>query len=356
MEEIEEIIQEIVAENSLTDWTIAAAIILVVFICMQVLKQFAAWRLAKLAARTPTLIDDAFVAALRQTNAFPVLLIAIYLSSLVLALPYVVKVALQTVAILALILLMALWANAAITFWVNTYQRRVLEVDAAQATTIQAISYIVRVVVFSLLLLLALDNIPGVEVTPLLASLGVAGIAVSLALQNILADLFASIAIALDKPFVINDFIIVGDFLGTVEKIGIKTTRLRSLGGEQLIFPNADIVNSRIRNFKRMEERRVDFRFNVTYWMSYEKLRRIPGIVEEIINEVDDTRFDRAHFASFGEFALVFEVVYFVLSADFNKYMDIQQAINLGIFEAFEREGIAFALPEQTVRLKQKPE
>jgi small-conductance mechanosensitive channel len=182
-----------------------------------------------------------------------------------------------------------------------------------------------------------------------MASLGVAGIAVALALQNVLSDLFASMSIALDKPFVIGDFIIIGDFMGTVEKIGVKTTRLRSLSGEYLIFANSDMLSSRIRNYTRMHERRIVFSLGVTYNTPYEKLHLIPTMIQKIIEAQEETRFDRAHFASYGDFSLNFEIVYYVLSADYNRYMDIQQAINLAIFKAFEDTGIEFAFPTQTL-------
>jgi small-conductance mechanosensitive channel len=184
-----------------------------------------------------------------------------------------------------------------------------------------------------------------------MASLGVAGIAVALALQNVLSDLFASMSIALDKPFVIGDFIIIGDFMGTVEKIGVKTTRLRSLTGEYLIFANSDMLSSRIRNYTRMHERRIVFSLGVTYNTPYEKLHLIPTMIQKIIEAQEETRFDRAHFASYGDFSLNFEIVYYVLSADYNRYMDIQQAINLAIFKAFEDTGIEFAVPTQTLYL-----
>jgi len=177
---------------------------------------------------------------------------------------------------------------------------------------------------------------------------------VALAVQNILADLFASLSIALDQPFVIGDFIIVGDYLGTVENIGLKTTRVRSLSGEQLIFANNDLLNSRIRNYKRMGERRVVFSFGVTYQTAYDKLKTIPGVVQDIIESYENTRFDRAHFSEFGDFSLAFEVVYFVRSPDYNEYMDIQQGINLALVEHFEQEGIEFAYPTQTLFVRQE--
>lgn len=207
-----------------------------------------------------------------------------------------------------------------------------------------------RVAVWSLVALMMLANL-GVDVTALVAGLGIGGVAVALALQNILSDLFASISILLDKPFVVGDFIIVGEELGTVEKIGIKTTRVRSLGGEQLIFANNDLLQSRVRNYKRMDERRIVFRVGIVYETPGDKLEAISGMLREIVEGIEQTRFDRAHFAEFGDFALQFEVVYYVLSSDFAIYRDIQQRINLAIFRRFERESIGFAYPTQMLHI-----
>ena len=199
-----------------------------------------------------------------------------------------------------------------------------------------------------LVALVALDT-AGIDITALVAGLGVGGIAVALAVQNILGDLFASLSIVLDKPFVIGDFIIVGDMMGTVEHIGMKTTRVRSLSGEQLVFSNTDLLSSRIRNYKRMQERRALFRFGVTYQTSRDLLARIPEVVREVIEGRDETRFDRAHFAGFGDSSLDFEVVYYMLVPDYNAYMDTQQAVNLELVGRFEEIGIDFAYPTRTV-------
>ncbi len=188
-----------------------------------------------------------------------------------------------------------------------------------------------------------------------MAGLGIGGIAVALAVQNILGDLFASLSIVLDKPFVIGDFIIVNEFLGTVEHIGLKTTRIRSLSGEQVIFSNADLLRSRIRNFKRMFERRVTFSIGVTYQTPSDKLERISALLKEIVVKQPKARFDRAHFKEFGDSALIYEVVYYVQNPDFNVYMDIQQAINIEIVRRFEEESIEFAYPTRTIHVKQEP-
>ena len=192
----------------------------------------------------------------------------------------------------------------------------------------------------------------GIDVTALVAGLGISGVAVALALQRILNDLFSSLSIVLDKPFVIGDFIIFGEFMGSIEHIGIKTTRIRSLTGEQIICSNGDLLNTHIRNYKRMQERRVTFKLGVVYQTPANKLQQIPIMVREIIEAQELTRFDRAHFASYGDFALLFEIVYYVLSPDYNIYMDTQQTINLEIFERFQALDIEFAYPTQSLYLQ----
>jgi small-conductance mechanosensitive channel len=203
-------------------------------------------------------------------------------------------------------------------------------------------------VVWAAVLLVLLDNL-GVNITTLIAGLGVGGIAVALAAQNVLGDLFSSLSIVLDKPFVVGDFIVVGDFLGSVEHVGLKTTRLRSLSGEQVVFSNTDLLNSRIRNYGRMFERRIVSSIGVTYQTPVAKLRRIPEIIREIVEEQDRVRFDRAHFQTFADSALTFEIVYYVLTPDYNYYMDVQQNINLALFERLAAEGVEFAYPTRTV-------
>jgi small-conductance mechanosensitive channel len=188
------------------------------------------------------------------------------------------------------------------------------------------------------------------------AGLGIGGIAVALAAQAILGDLFSYFVIFFDRPFEIGDFIIIGDFMGSIEHIGIKTTRIRSLGGEQLVFSNTDLTNSRIRNYKRMEKRRVVFKLGIVYQTTTSQVKEVPGIIKTAIENVQDTVFDRAHFATYGDFSLDFEVVYYVLSGDYNKYMDIQQDINFEIKEEFEKRGIEFAYPTQTLFLEKEQE
>ena len=293
-----------------------------------------------------------FMLAMASRTLFPLLLmVSLYVGMSFLTIPVGVVSWISSGAVAAVILQAAIWTNALVTFWLKRYQKQYRHIDPARMTTVRAVSLAARLVVILVAVILVLDNLPGVEITALVASLGIGGIAIALAVQSILSDLFASLSIILDKPFVLGDFIIVDTYMGTVEYIGLKTTRVRSLSGEQLVFANGDLLKSRIRNYKRMAERRVVFTLGVTYQTAYRHLKSIPGWIETIIEALDLSRFDRAHFQGFGDYALEFEIVYYVLDPDYNRYMDIQQAINLAIYKKFEAEKIDFAYPTQTVNL-----
>jgi small-conductance mechanosensitive channel len=241
-----------------------------------------------------------------------------------------------------------IWAAATASGWLEHKRRRSLVADRAALGSISIIGVIINTVIWALLALLTLDNL-GIDITALVAGLGIGGIAVALAVQNIFGDLFASLSITLDQPFVVGDFLIVGDVLGTVESIGIKSTRLRSLNGEQIVMPNSDLLSSRVRNYGRMLERRVVFATAVTYETPVDLLEGIPRVIREIVEGQTDTPFDRSHFAAHGAASLDFETVYYVRSPDYNRYMDIQQTINLRLHREFAKLGIEFAYPTQKV-------
>jgi small-conductance mechanosensitive channel len=214
---------------------------------------------------------------------------------------------------------------------------------------------IVNVIIWFIGLVFLLSNW-GIEVTPIIAGLGIGGIAIALAAQNILGDLFSYFVIFFDRPFEAGDFIIVDDKMGTIEYVGVKTTHIRALGGEQIIIGNSNLTNSRIHNYKRMARRRVVFSIDVEYGTSYDTLQKMPSMLKAIVEQQKLVTFDRAHFASYQDWSLRFEVVYYVLSADFNIHMDIQQGINLGIYQQFEQEKINFAFPTQTMHVKNETE
>ncbi|MDI6605679.1 MAG: mechanosensitive ion channel family protein [Candidatus Omnitrophota bacterium] len=241
----------------------------------------------------------------------------------------------------------ALIAHSFSVYWIKRGKDLILQ------GSLKGILKVAKLIVWGLALIFFLDNL-GFRISAVIAGLGIGGVAVALAAQAILGDLFSYFAILFDRPFEVGDFIITGEYLGTVEHVGIKTTRIRSLSGEQLIFSNTDLTNSRVRNYKRMEQRRVVFKLGVTYQTALAQLKTIPGIIEKIIKNVGDTVFDRAHFFSYGDFSLIYEVVYYVIGSDYNKYMDIQQEINFAIREEFEKRNIEFAYPTQTLYLSKE--
>jgi small-conductance mechanosensitive channel len=340
-------------DNSVQTWLVFLAVTSAVLVASYLFKRLAIVRITRLAARTSVDWDDALADVLARTNALFLLVVALFFGSLVISLPGGVHQGVFTVVAVALVLQGGLWLNAMIVFWLKRHVERRKKTDPASATTVNAVGFVARLLLWSIVLLLVLDNF-GIDVTALVAGLGVGGIAVALATQNILGDLFSSLSIVLDKPFVIGDFLIIGEFMGSVEHVGLKTTRIRSLSGEQLVFSNTDLLASRIRNYGRMYERRVVFKLGVTYQTPREKLSRIPTIIREAIEEQDNTRFDRSHFQAYGDFSLNFESVYYIASPDYNLYMDIQQAVNLRIHERFEQEGIEFAYPTQTLFVKRE--
>lgn len=338
--------------NTLDRWLIALAIAVAAYLALRLLAKVLSSRIQAIANRRQIDWLSAMAELLKQVRRWFLLLAAIYFGSLALDLPTQYVNVIRAVAASGLLLQATLWGNALLTFAVQRYMQRRLETDAATATTIKAVGFLARVALWAVAILMVLDQL-GFEITTMLAGLGIGGVAIALASQNILGDLFASMSIVLDKPFVLGDFILVGDKVGSVEHIGLKTTRLRALSGEQLVFSNNDLLASRIHNFKRMNERRILFTLGVTYQTPADKLARIPQIIREVVELQEQTRFDRAHFKQYGDFALLFETVYYVLSPDYSLYMDAQQAINMALFQRFEAEAIEFAYPTQMVYLAQ---
>ncbi|ACF14478.1 MscS Mechanosensitive ion channel [Chloroherpeton thalassium ATCC 35110] len=332
-------------------WITGIIVAISVAISLMVFFRLLIWRLRVLAERTQNKIAEGSLTVIGQTKIFFHIAVAIYTAILfVKELPDVNVLLVNRLLAVAIIVQLGIWGSSLIAFWIANYRKEKLEQDAASVTTFIAIGFLVKVGLFTLLFLLILANF-GIDVTALIAGLGVGGIAIALAVQNILGDLFASLSIAMDKPFVIGDFISVDTFSGTVDHIGLKTTRVKSISGEQIVFSNADLLGSRVRNFKRMQERRIVFAFGVTYETGIDKLKTIPDMVKEIIQAKENVRYDRVHFKEFGDFSLNYEVVYFVLVPEYVVYMDIQQQINLELYERFEKSGINFAYPTQLVYL-----
>lgn len=334
--------------NSLLAWAYAAAIGMVVFGLLYVLRWMLIRALKMAAERKHFEHADELLNTVNRANLLFFLVIALFCASLPLTLSPATEAVLAKVIKVVIAVQVAIWFSGFLRAWIFRILARRTKRDGASIGALSIMNFTGQVALWSIAALLILQNL-GVDITALVAGLGIGGIAVALALQRILNDLFSSLSIVLDKPFMVGDFIVLGDFLGTVEHIGIKTTRLRSLTGEQIICANGELLDTRIRNFKRMQERRVAFKLGVVYQTAYRQLQDIPVMLKAIVEATEHTRFDRAHFFQYGDFSLDFEIIYYVLSPDYNVYMDAQQAINLEIYRQFQQAGIEFAYPTQSV-------
>lgn len=330
------------------------AIAVVVFLVLAGARGVVRTRARRFVDAPPTHWDSLIVYVLGSTRTWMLLAVACLVGANNMAVPDGVSTWL-TRAVMALFFLQTgLWASRiAQALMERRIARSVAQADGGGAT-LTVVGFMVRVALWAVVLILILDQL-GFNVTTLVASLGIGGVAVALAVQNILGDLFGSLSIALDKPFLIGDFIVVDSVAGTVEHVGLKTTRIRSLTGEQIVVANADLLRSRIHNYKRMDERRIVFGFGVTYGTPAAKLERIPAMVEDIIASQPNARFDRAHLKGFGTSSLDYEVVYYVTVADYARFMDVQQSINLGLIARLGEAGIEFALPTQTLHIATAP-
>jgi small-conductance mechanosensitive channel len=340
--------------NPVRDWASAGALTIAVLATLWFVVRVLLRRVAAFAHKTETDIDDLVAHVGAQTKLSLLTVPAMYIGSLVLILPEVVTTWFRVAAVTAFLIQAAVWGDAVLDFVLQDYREEHGEEDNEQLTTVGAVTFVMRLVLYGLVALLALDNIPGVEVTALIGSLGIGGIAVALAVQSILSDLFASLSIALDRPFVLGDLIVVGSESGIVEHIGLKTTRMRSLSGEQLVLGNNDLLSSRIRNYGRMAERRVVSTIGVAAETSIDKLETIPSMLREIIAAQPMTRFGRAHLVKFSDFALDYEIVYYLQDPDYDLYMDTHQAICLRILQRFSDEGIRIPYPSQVVYVAQQ--
>lgn len=338
------------------DLTLAAGVAAAAFGVLVTLKLVIGRQLKRLTS-TGRLHFLGYLEQVVDTTSLPFLLaLAVLIGCSQLDLPPSREKWLQYAWIIVLVTQAGLWGTRIISVAADHAFARQRDTNPSAATHLMLGALVARIVLWSITLLVMLDNL-GFNISTLMASLGIGGIAVALAVQNILGDVFSSVSIALDKPFVIGDFIVVDDFMGSVEYIGMKTTRLRSLGGEQIIFSNSELLKNRIRNYKRMQERRVLFEFGVAYETEIDDVEAIPPMVHGIVTaDPAAVRFDRVHFKSYGDSALMFEVVYYVLDPDYNKYMDIQQKINLAMLRQFRARAIEFAYPTTTLHIASAPQ
>jgi len=335
---------------SLLQWLTLIIVAISSYFFLSYLCSIAIKKLSVDASGTENRFNHALAEVLRSTQKITLALFALLIALQFLDLSGKWENRLSHLTFFVIGIQLALWVSKSITIWSNM---QLLEKDeqAPNPVITSMLSWILKVAIWSIVLLAILSNV-GINITAFIASLGVGGVAVALAVQNILSDLFASLAIGLDKPFVIGDFVVFGEVAGSIERIGLKTTHIRSISGEQIVCSNTELLKNTIHNYKRMSERRVEFKFGVTYDTPPAILAKIPGIVKSAIEKSEHTRFDRAHLKGFGSSSLDFEVIYFVDSSDFNLYMDIQQEINLDLIKEFNKLNISFALPTTNMHIR----
>lgn len=349
---LNEIMSKSILGNNVRDYFTFILIFIAGIIAIRILRVVVLRRLKKFAEQTKTKIDD-FMVSIISRKVIPLLYFGIFyvgVKNLVLN-PGLEKI-IRVSGIAFLTIFIVQFTVTVITFILKTFWAK-KKGETAQEEELGGIIMTINVIVWAGAAIFFLDNM-GFKISTVIAGLGIGGVAIALAAQTILGDLFSYFAIFFDRPFETGDFIIIGDYRGTIEHIGIKTTRIRSLGGEQIVFSNKDLTNSRVKNYKKMEKRRVVFKLGVTYETPLEKLKEIPSMIEKTVENIEDAVFDRAHFSSYGDFSLIYEIVYYVIGGDYNKYMDIQQNINLSIKEEFEKKKIDFAYPTQLVYMNKQ--
>ena len=334
-------------------WLVAGGIAFGTLFVLLLLRRLATKQYERFAATPQDEFLEVPLHVVSRTKVWFLLIVSLFLGLLTLEVPPKATQVMFTLFTVACFWQIGLWATTALLAVLERKQRHALAADRAAAGSLGIIGFMGRLTIWALVLLLTLDNL-GIEIKPLLAGLGIGGIAVALAAQNILGDLFASLSITLDRPFVIGDSLQVDDFNGTVEYIGVKSTRLRSVNGEQIIIPNSNLVASRVRNNTRATERRVVFTISVGQETPLAQLQKIPGLIRSLIEAHPDVRFDRSHFAKIAAASFDFEAVYIVKTTDYVRHMDILQEINLQLIESFEKEGVAFAYPVQRLYLEQQ--
>jgi small-conductance mechanosensitive channel len=354
MTQVEELVEATYMGNTLWQLTVAAGVTVGTFLLLLLIRRAIRSRYAKMAATPQTELLELPMKVASGTSLLFLLVGSLFIGSQSLSLPNGVGKALLTVFTIAVFWQIGLWATIAVIGALERKRRATLATDAAAASSIGVIGFLARATIWSFVLLLTLDNL-GIQIKPLLAGLGIGGIAVALAAQNILGDLFASLSITLDRPFVVGDSLQVDEFNGTVEYIGVKSTRLRSLSGEQIIMPNANLLSSRVRNNSRMNQRRVVLNISVDQQTPVPLLRKIPEQIRELIESHQPIRFDRSHFAKIGASSFDFEAVYIVLTPDYAKHMEILQDINLRLVELFAAQGVTFSTPQRVYYVDQQP-
>jgi small-conductance mechanosensitive channel len=333
-----EIVEKPILGNHVGAWGLALVVGIATFIAIRLAVRSLTRRLAARAEKQGSKILGFLSEVLGRTSWFTIFLAAVVAATQFLQLPGHLPGLLHSLLVVAALLQGGLWATLMLQKWLE--YKISTQKQAGRSTAVTLLSFAGKLLLWGFIALMSLQNL-GIDITALIAGLGVGGIAVALATQTLLGDLLGSVVIAVDKPFETGDLIIVGDLSGTVETIGLKTTRIRSIYGEQIVFSNTDLLGSRIRNYKRMSERRVVFHLEIGSHTPVEKLDALPDMIKEEVAALPELRFERAYFQTFKGALQLWEVVFYVLSADIYLHMDRQHQVNLALHKRFLKEGIA---------------
>src|SRR6056297_356914 len=337
----------VLSSNSFNSYILAILIFVIGAIVITLVNKILKKKVDKLSKQSKFQMVN-FSYSIFKKTLFPLIYYGLLIGSLsALSLPEVINKAVEYVGIILLTIAAIRFINQILDYWFEILQKK-KETTAIQIQGLKGLFSVAKITIWLIGILIAVQNM-GYNVSTAIAGFGLTGVAVVFAAQSVLGDLFSYFSILFDKPFEPGDFIIIGDMSGTIQHIGVKTTRLTSLTGEQLIISNADLTNSRIKNYKRMIRRRIAYRLGFVYELNSDQLKEIPTLIEDIITKIPNVTFDRAHFVEYGAYSLNFEIVYYVNSNDYLDYMDAHQAINLEIKRIFDDKGYGFAFPTQTV-------
>lgn len=331
--------------NTVNEYLVALGVFIVVWAVLRFVKFTVVRYLKRLSAKTHNDVDDMLIKVFDSFGVLFYVAVSVYAAIQYLRLsPFLDRIA-RGVVLFAFIW----YGMRALGVVVDFATRRIIEKkDENNQSLVRVLGKMTMGAFWVLAILFFLSNM-GVNITTFVAGLGVGGVAIAFALQNILGDIFASFSLYFDQPFEVGDFIVIGDDKGMVNHIGIKSTRIQTLQGQELVVSNKELTSTRVNNYKKMEKRRISFSFGVTYDTSIKHVKAIPDVVRDIIDGIDKAEVDRVHFSNFGDSALQYEVVYYIDSSEYNVYMDIQEMINVKLMEAFEEKGIEFAFPSRTV-------
>jgi len=343
---VEEILSYALWGNSVQDYIIATVVFVLAIIIFRIIKYQIVKKLRNVANKTKAEVDDLLIKTVDKIGWPFYIFFAIYVALNFIQVPDAVNIFFTYATPIVVVIIIVRSLQQFVDYGIQKLAKE--KQQETETSVINIIGRILRGTLWAIALVYII-SLFGYDITTLVASFGVLGIVLAFGLQEILSDIFASISIFFDKPFEIGDFIIVGDNIGVVKKVGIKSTRIQSLWGQEVVIPNKELTSARINNYKKMEKRRIQFSFGVVYDTSAEKLEKVLEITKEIVDKIELADLNRVHFKEYGDFSLNFEVVYYVNTPDYNKYMDIQQEINLSIKKRFEKEGIIFAYPTQTV-------